>query len=123
MTKLSSTKSPIAHDLSPAGNGASGVAADVHSMLSHERTQYDSANDGGSDLVVVAAADGTIHSVLSLPTSNGGSYPAEMSGNSVDAIWSAEIAAQIKDNIRSSLRSRQLRSARIRDTRQLRLAA
>ena len=115
MTKLSSTKSPIAHDLSPAGNGASGVAADVHSMLSQERTQYDSANDGGSDLVVVAAADGTIHSVLSLPTSDGGSYPDEMSGNSVDAIWSAEIASQIKDNIRNSLRSRQLRSARIRD--------
>ena len=64
---------------------------------------------------MVAGADGTIHSVLNQPVSPDERYPDDMTGMSVETIWPAEIATPIIDNIRGSLRSRQLRSAKLRD--------
>ena len=117
MTKLSSTKSPAAHDdeLSSLRDDPRIDAGETEFALPHELDQYETASEDGSDLVVVAGADGTIHSVLNQPTTTDGQYPDDMSGLSVDAVWPDAIATPIKDSIRRALRSRQLRRIKIRD--------
>ena len=116
MAKMSSTQNRATDDdLDSVGDDPRNEAWASDITSSQALFQGDTGVDDGSNLVVVVAADGTIRSVLNRPTTPDGRYPDEISGESVDAIWPETIAGPIKDNIRHALRSRQFRSARVRE--------
>lgn len=116
MTKLSPTQSGSAgnEDVGAPGDEACCGASDAASAWSPELSATDPNVSGDNDLVLVVGGDGIVRSVIDQPAAEDGRYPEQLSGISVEAIWPGEIAVPIQDNIRLCLRSRQLRSVRLR---------
>lgn len=116
MTKSSPTQSESTggKDVEAPCDKSCSSAWDADNARSHELPANDPDASGANDLVLVVGADGIVRTVITQPTAEDGRYPEQMSGISVEAIWPGEIAVPIQDNIRRCLRSRQLRSVRLR---------
>lgn len=66
-----------------------------------------------SEAVLTVSRDGSIDNVLQLPKSRHGAAGSELRGAPVAALWPADVAQIIHDNVRHTLRSRQVRQQEI----------
>lgn len=66
------------------------------------------------NLVVVIGSDGVIRSVIDRPPAGESPFPERMTDQHIDAIWPSDLATAIAANCRRALRSRQVRSERLR---------
>ena len=101
--------------LSERSNGpASGGPGDAERSPATGLGSALKSTEASGNLVLVVDAEGSVHEVLDAPPDDESVYPGELCGASIDSMWPIEISATLRDNIKRSLRSRQVRCLQLR---------